>query len=254
MIKRFLKKIPFVGPILTQVNIYYHSAKFRDKYNKAVPKLSDNGRFVARWEDRIHIGGEATVTTEFDAHYLYHTAWAARILSHSRPQLHVDIASDVRFVTLVSAFIPIDFYDYRPVDFLLSGLESKHGDITALPFKDNSVNSISSMHVVEHIGLERYGDPFDPQGDLKAMNELERVLKPGGQLLFVVPVGREARIQYNAHRVYTYDMVCSIFKNLHVDTFALVTDEGSYIENASKEMSDMQSYGCGCWVFKKPVI
>jgi SAM-dependent methyltransferase len=252
MIKKFLKKIPFVGPILTQVNGYYHSAKFRDQFNKTTPGLSDNGRFIARWEDRIHIGGEATATTGFDAHYLYHTAWAARILSKSKPKLHIDIASDVRFVTIVSAYIPVDFYDYRPVDFSLSGLHSKHGDITALPFADNSINSISSMHVVEHIGLERYGDSFDPQGDLKAMRELERVVEPGGQILFVVPVGKEARIQYNAHRVYTYDMVCSIFKHLEMETFALVTDKDEYVESASKALADMQSYGCGCWVFKKP--
>ena len=36
------------------------------------------------------------------------------------------------------------------------------------------------MHVVEHIGLERYGDPFDSQGDLKPMRQLERVLAPQG--------------------------------------------------------------------------
>jgi hypothetical protein len=36
------------------------------------------------------------------------------------------------------------------------------------------------MHVVEHIGLGRYGEPMDEQGDLKAIEELKRVLAPGG--------------------------------------------------------------------------
>ncbi len=31
------------------------------------------------------------------------------------------------------------------------------------------------MHVVEHVGLGRYGDPLDPDGDLKAIAELKRV-------------------------------------------------------------------------------
>jgi hypothetical protein len=31
------------------------------------------------------------------------------------------------------------------------------------------------MHVVEHVGLGRYGDLMDPDGDLKAMRELRRV-------------------------------------------------------------------------------
>ena len=58
------------------------------------------------------------------------------------------------------------------------------------------------MHVVEHIGLGRYGDPVDYDGDLKAIAELQRVLAPGGNLFFVVPVG-QPRIMFNAHRVYS---------------------------------------------------
>jgi hypothetical protein len=36
------------------------------------------------------------------------------------------------------------------------------------------------MHVVEHIGLGRYGDPIDPDGDLKAISELKRVVQKRG--------------------------------------------------------------------------
>jgi hypothetical protein len=59
------------------------------------------------------------------------------------------------------------------------------------------------MHVIEHIGLGRYGEALDPDGDLKAIRELVRVLAAGGNLLVVVPVGRP-RIQFNAHRIYDY--------------------------------------------------
>jgi hypothetical protein len=62
------------------------------------------------------------------------------------------------------------------------------------------------MHVVEHVGLGRYGDPVDAEGDRKAMRELGRVVAPGGNLLFVVPVGRE-RVAFNAHRVYAWETV-----------------------------------------------
>jgi SAM-dependent methyltransferase len=223
----------------------------KKRFSKVSELLSDNGRFTCYWKDRILVFGEDTKSTKFDAHYLYHTAWAARILQKNKPDLHIDISSDLRFVTLVSAFIPIDFYDYRPVNIPLSGLNSKHGDLMDLPFPDNSVSSISCMHVIEHIGLQRYGDPLDAKGDIRAINELIRVLKPGGQLFFVVPVGGTAQIRYNAHRIYTVDMVQSLFSSLIIKEFALITDNNEYIEHATTEQVSTQSYGCGCWLLTK---
>ena len=58
--------------------------------------------------------------------------------------------------------------------------------------------SISSF---EHDGLGRYGDPLDPDGDLRAMSEARRMLKPGGLLYLAVPVGPDC-VVWNAHRVY----------------------------------------------------
>jgi SAM-dependent methyltransferase len=110
------------------------------------------------------------------------------------------------------------------------------------------------MHVVEHIGLGRYGDVIDWDGDLKAINELRRVVAPGGTLLFVVPIGGKARIQFNAHRIYTYDQVISYFPEFILCEFSLIPDElsdGGLVRNASKELSNMQYYGCGCFFFKK---
>ena len=168
--------------------------KFIIKFRSSASLFSDN-RFICRWEECLPCLFDATSTTGFDVHSVYHTAWAARVLIKTQPKRHVDIGSCLRFATLVSSFVLIDFYDYRPAMISLPGLNCGHADITKLPFDDNSIESLSSMHVVEHIGLERYGDPFDPQGDLKAMNELQRVVKKGGSLLFVVPIGEQMRIQ-----------------------------------------------------------
>jgi len=213
-------------------------------------ELSDN-RFECLWRDRWPCLSDATSKTGFDAHYLYHTAWAARILAQSRPSRHVDIGSCLRFATLVSAFVPTDFYDYRPAVVSLSGLNCKQANLLHLPFGEASISSLSCMHVVEHVGLERYGDPFAPQGDLKAMKELQRVLAPSGRLLFVVPVGGKALIQYNAHRIYTFEMILSYFNELKLQTFSLVTDSGKFIEQATSEDAGNQMYGCGCFYLQK---
>ena len=226
-------------------------ATFIQEFNHKSPLLSDNGRFICEQKDIYPCLNDNTATTGFDAHYVFHTAWAARILAESKPEKHVDIGSSLYFVTNVSAFVPFEFYDYRPANLGLSNLTSGEANLLELPFADNSIASLSCMHVVEHIGLERYGDPFDPQGDLKAMSELSRVLKQQGQLLFVVPVGHRSRIQYNAHRIYTFKSIIDTFSNLSLEKFSLITDDGGFIDNASEQESDLQKYGCGCFWFKK---
>ncbi len=211
-------------------------------------------RFAARFGNLQPCLGEDTATTVFDRHYIYHPAWAARVLWQTRPPEHVDISSTLHFCTLVSAFLPVRFYDYRPAPLELSGLACGRADLLRLPFADGSIVSLSCMHTVEHIGLGRYGDPLDPDGDVKAMRELARVLARGGDLLLVVPVGRP-RLLFNAHRIYGYDQVIGGFSGLELRQFALVPDEGEekdFVTEATPEMAARQNFGCGCFWFRKP--
>ncbi len=193
--------------------------------------------------------------TRFDTHYVYHTAWAARKVKEIDRDVHVDISSSLYFSSIVSAFKPVHFYDFRPAKLNLSDLSSKAGNLLHLPFENNSVGSLSCMHTVEHVGLGRYGDTIDPEGDMKASQELMRVTSRGGSLLFVVPVGKP-RIQFNAHRIYSYQMVVDMFPGMTVKEFSLIPDnalEVGMIYNATKEMTDKQNYGCGCFHFVKPL-
>jgi hypothetical protein len=101
--------------------------------------------------------------------------------------------------------------------------------------------------------LGRYGDPIDPEGDVGAAKELERVVKQGGSLLFVVPIGKP-RIQFNAHRIYSYKMVLEMFPGLTLKEFSLIPDNALHtglIYNATEVQSDKQEYGCGCFWFVK---
>ena len=220
-------------------------------------RLNKRGaRFALEWSDRWPCLYDNTPSTGFDRHYVYHPSWAARIIQKNSPKLHVDISSTVYFCTLLSAFIPVDFYDYRPANVVLSGLKSGKADLTNLHFDSNSISSLSCMHTVEHIGLGRYGDKIDYEGDIKAMTELARVLAKDGSLLFVVPIGREGVIQYNAHRIYTKRQIIGIFEHLglRVKEFALIPEhecDGNIIVSPSEELLNRQTYACGCFWFVK---
>ncbi|CAK7052089.1 MAG: hypothetical protein DELT_01089 [Desulfovibrio sp.] len=226
---------------------------FQADFDAKAALFEDNGRFVCNWADRLPCLDDATEQTGFDPHYTYHPAWAARIVATKKPAIHYDISSSLAFVSMLSAFVPVAFFDYRPAALTLSGLSCERADLLNLHFADSSIESLSCMHVVEHVGLERYGDSFDPQGDLKAMHELARVLKPEGTLLFVVPVGAKAIIQYNAHRIYTYDQVVSAFTSLQLESFAFIKDNGTFLEQASSCDTIGQRYGCGCFCFTKKI-
>ena len=207
-------------------------------------------RFTAKARDIYPFLKDKITQTPFDHHYIYHPAWAARILSKTKPAYHVDISSILSFSTIISAFVPVKFYDYRPADLKLTNLDSGFADLKQLNFPDNSIPSLSCMHTIEHIGLGRYGDEVDPQGDLKSINELKRVLKPNGDLLFVTPVGKP-KIEFNAHRIYSFEQIVEYFSPLTLKEFSLIPDEGGIIVDANPALVKEQNYGCGCFWFKK---
>lgn len=250
-VKRYLKKIPFVHSLYRTARMIPAIFWFMTDLLRFIRLNSQAAsRFPLPLWDLQPSLRDRTASTEFDRHYIYHPAWAARVVAEIKPDLHVDISSSLVFCSMVSSFVPVAFFDYRPADLKLSNLKSQPADLMALPFADGSIKSLSCMHVVEHVGLGRYGDPLDPDGDLKAVTELNRVLAPEGDLLFVVPVGRP-RIMFNTHRIYSYGQVLELFNGLKLVEFALVPDEGVLVRDAEPGLVKQQEYGCGCFWFKR---
>jgi SAM-dependent methyltransferase len=237
-----------IPDIQKRINYIRNFHKFR--------KLSSNSdrRFSYNWKDRYPCLNDNSSTTSFDKHYIYHPAWAARIIAETKPEVHFDISSTLHFCSIVSAFIPIKFYDFRPAELELSNLSSDSANLTSLPFPSNSIESLSCMHTVEHIGLGRYGDPLDPEGDLKAISELKRVLADGGNFLFVVPIGGTPKIMFNAHRIYSYNQIIDYFSDLQLAEFSLIPNNPQserLIINATEDDANKCTYGCGCFWFRK---
>lgn len=226
---------------------------FREEFDRFVELAGSTPRLPVRSVDINPQLSDRASVTPIDRHYTYHPAWAARVLARTRPNKHVDISSIVNFSTVVSAFVPVEFYDFRPAAIELDGLTTGAANLTQLHFPSDSIASLSCMHVIEHIGLGRYGDPLDADGDLKAIGELVRVLAPGGDLLVATPVGRP-RVQFNAHRVYDHEAFARYFAPLELVEFTLIEEHGEsgLIVAPPPERVRNEYYACGCFWFRKP--
>jgi len=154
--------------------------------------------------------GEAASSQDV-GYYFYQDSWAARQVFREKPAFAVDVGSTVLLEGIISQFCRLIAVDIRPLRAKMCGLDTRAGTITALPFQDGEVPCLTSMCVIEHIGLGRYGDPIDPHGTQKAVQEIARVIQPGGLVVFSVPVGKSSLIEFNAHRRFTLAEVDDFF-------------------------------------------
>jgi SAM-dependent methyltransferase len=204
-----------------------------------------------RWRDSFPKLADRQETSPFDAHYFHQDVWAARRIAELRPARHVDVGSRVDLVGFLTALTTVTFVDIRPLEVDVEGLDPIAGSVLEMPFEDRSLESVSCLHVAEHIGLGRYGDPLDPDGTRKAAKELQRVVRPGGQLLFSLPVGRP-RVEFNAHRVHDPHAARALFDELDLQEFAGVDDRGVFRSDRRLDELAGASYACGMFRLVRP--
>ncbi|MEE9405588.1 MAG: DUF268 domain-containing protein [Algisphaera sp.] len=190
--------------------------------------------------------GDDLAVTPIDPHYVYQSHWAFEKIQHKAPSRHIDVGSLDLFLALLSNVTHVTSVDIRPLALTLPNFTALPGSLAALPFANGSVASLSCLHVVEHVGLGRYGDPLDPHGTHKALAELARVLAPGGRLYLSLPVGR-ARTHFNAHRVFAPDQVVSMLPGLELVSFTTADDHGRYRPNIQPTDVCGSIYACGMY-------
>ena len=89
--------------------------------------------------------------------------------------------------------------DYNPIQFGNSLIR-----FVKAPLKTEELGAFDaafSISSFEHDGLGRYGDPVDPDADLKAMQQMKKLVRKGGLMFMAVPLGKDA-VVYNIHRIY----------------------------------------------------
>jgi SAM-dependent methyltransferase len=83
-------------------------------------------------------------------------------------------------------FFAARFGVYETADLCMKGVDY-HVDLQQLPFADASYDFIFASHVLEHVPDDR-----------KAIQEIRRILKPGGWAILPVPVIVEKTVEYPA--------------------------------------------------------
>lgn len=184
--------------------------------------------------------------TPLEPTYFFQDSWAAKHIFKLKPKHHYDIGSSAMTIGILSQFTPVTMIDIRPIELELPNLSFKQGSILDLPFEDDSIETLSSLCVIEHIGLGRYGDPLDPFGSEKAILEIKRVLKPGGIVLFSVPVDRHNMVYFNAHRAFSRDYILELFKD-----FELVDEKYHYGKKLYTSYDRQKGFGTGLYMMKK---
>ena len=170
-------------------------------------------------------------------YYFWQDLWCARKIFQQKPSQHYDIGSRVDgFIAHVLPFMPVTMIDIRPLPREVDGLRFIQADATNLDgIADKSIPSLSSLCAPEHFGLGRYGDPVDPEACFAAMKSMQRVLAPGGHLYIAVPVGDKSGVAFNAHRIFTPEIISETLNELRLKEFSVIVND-VYTENISLDV------------------
>lgn len=106
------------------------------------------------------------------------------------------------------------------------GVSYVFGDLRSTCFQDNYFDYIVSISTIEHIGLDNTllytGDPRKKEADsgsfLGAVQELRRVLKPGGRMYLSVPFGKKD--VRNWLQVFDREMVDAVISSVQPRSYS----------------------------------
>lgn len=190
--------------------------------------------------------------------YFWQDLLVARAIFEARPEKHVDIGSRVDgFVAHVASFREIEVFDVRPISTPIAGVKFTRADLMQpVVGMKGYCDSLSCLHALEHFGLGRYGDPIDPKGFARGLENMAALLRKDGVLYLSVPIGLE-RVEFNGQRVFDPRAMIELAMANSLELRELkVVRQGGRVETLALDqlqLSDLasQRYALGIFTFTK---
>jgi SAM-dependent methyltransferase len=178
-------------------------------------------------------------------------AFAATHIAAHAPESILDIGSYRHFLLGLQAHYPVTTLDVRKRRAATSNETVITSDAASLDLPDGSFDVVVSLCTLEHLGLGRYGDAFDLDADGAAMREMNRILRPGGRLIFSTAVtGGEPVLAFNELRIYTIDMLHDLCGELRAEDeqfFSMAHERSCSLDELQTAPGRFDVY-LGCWV------
>lgn len=208
------------------------------------------------WGRELPILGEWDEDSAQLGAYFFQDQIAAKWIHSLAPERHIDVGSRIDgFVGHLAVFREVEVIDIRPLSQAIPNIRFHQLDLMREipPEWIESTDSLSCLHTIEHFGLGRYGDPIDPDGHLKGLSQLKKIIKPGGRLLLSTPIGPQ-RIEFNAHRVFSPETMLSWFADgWEIERGAVLDDDNRITESPGAEALEKATckLGVGIIIAKK---
>lgn len=221
-------------------------SEFVRRFEEGHQRVQGNSRGFAVFRQMMYDAGEHP-----SSYIDFECAFAAGAIAARRPAQILDIGSYRHFVLGLLAHSRVTSLDVRsrqPATELETVLTS---DAKSIDAASNQFDMVVSLCALEHFGLGRYGDEFDIDADQKALQEMVRVLRPGGALVMSTTITRaRPSIAFNAHRIYDYPMITAMRGSLRLEREAFFNHAragGVTLDQVTAEARAWDVY-CGCWI------
>jgi len=170
--------------------------------------------------------------------------------------------SSLTTITRVLGFNPVHGFDLMPSPIVFPGVAYFQGDFLDDTFTGQKLlpayDIIVLCSTLEHFGLERYGSNKVTNADIRCVQKVKQLLKPGGHLLLTIPYGPE-KIIFPYHRIYnkTGPLLNYLAQNLNMqeERYHKNNEENIWVscseEEARKVKPAADNYALGLFDFIK---